>query len=54
LGAYSACVGRWSLNSIKPLSRKMANAINVHDAMCGNQESCSRGTQWTWIGQSYF
>ncbi len=41
---YSACVGRLSLNSIEPLSQDMENAINVHDAMCGNQESCSRST----------
>ncbi len=42
--AYSACVGRWSLNSIEPLSQEMADDINMHDVMCGNQESYSRGT----------
>jgi hypothetical protein len=33
LKAYSAFVGRWSLNSIDPLSRE-TYVINVHDAMC--------------------
>jgi len=37
LRAYSACVRKWSLNLIEPLSQEIANAINVHDAMCGNQ-----------------
>jgi hypothetical protein len=33
LVAYSACVGRWSLNSIKPMSQEIDDII-VHDAMC--------------------